>query len=122
MILKNARIKLAPHRYGVKMEAISLLQDWIQSVGSLAGLQQANTNLLSGAVGAAESRLEVGHLKILSSRLRINIMSQTADHGSMLVQLEVEFETLALLEQFWAAIPSEKHKAWSQRARVSTAS
>lgn len=41
------------------MEAITLVQDWIQSVGSLAGLQQANTNLLSGAVGAAESRLEV---------------------------------------------------------------
>ena len=41
------------------MEAISLVQDWIQSVGSLAGLTQENTNLLSGAVGAAESRLEV---------------------------------------------------------------
>ena len=35
------------------------------------------------------------------------------------MQLEVEFETLALLEAFWAAIPSVQHKAWSQRARVS---
>ena len=41
------------------MEAISLVQDWIQSVGSIAGLHQDNTNLHSGAVGAAESRLEV---------------------------------------------------------------
>ena len=37
------------------------------------------------------------------------------------MQLEVEFETLALLEQFWAAIPPVEHKAWSQRARVSFA-
>ncbi len=37
---------------------------------------------------------------------------------STCVQLEVEFETLALLEQFWAAIPPVEHKAWSQRARV----
>lgn len=34
------------------------------------------------------------------------------------MQLEVEFETLALLEGFWAAIPPAEHKAWSQRARV----
>lgn len=37
------------------------------------------------------------------------------------MQLEVEFETLALLEQFWAAIPPVEHKAWSQQARVSFA-
>lgn len=41
------------------MEAISLMQDWIKSVGSQAGLSEGNTNLLSGAVGASESRLEV---------------------------------------------------------------
>lgn len=41
------------------MEAIALVQDWIQSVGKVAGLERGNTNLLSGAVGAAESRLEV---------------------------------------------------------------
>lgn len=33
-------------------------------------------------------------------------------------QLEVEFEGLAELEQFWAAIPPEQHRAWSQRAQV----
>ncbi len=55
----ECRVSLALHRYGVKMEAITLVQDWIQSVGSVAGLRQSNTNLHSGAVGAAESRLEV---------------------------------------------------------------
>lgn len=44
------------------MEAIALVQDWIQSVGSAAGLTQGNTNLLSGAIGASESRLEASHL------------------------------------------------------------
>ena len=33
-------------------------------------------------------------------------------------QLEVEFPTLARLEAFWAAIPPEEHKAWSQRLQV----
>ena len=33
-------------------------------------------------------------------------------------QLEVEFESLAELEQFWAAIPPELHRAWSQRAQA----
>ena len=47
-------------RYGVKMEALALLQEWIQSVGSAAGLNAENTSLTSGAVGVPESRLEVG--------------------------------------------------------------
>ena len=47
-------------RYGVKMEALALLQEWIQSVGSAAGLNSENTSLTSGAVGVPESRLEVG--------------------------------------------------------------
>lgn len=34
------------------------------------------------------------------------------------LQLEVEFATLAELEQFWAKIPPQEHKAWSQRAQV----
>jgi len=42
------------------MEALALVQDWIQNVGSAAGLTQENTCLSSGAVGAPESRLEVG--------------------------------------------------------------
>lgn len=76
-------------KYGVKMEALALVQDWIQNVGSVAGLTQENTCLSSGAVGTPESRLE----------------------------LEVEFETLAHLEDFWAAIPPAEHRAWSQRAQ-----
>jgi len=30
-----------------------------------------------------------------------------------MLQLEVEFETLADLETFWGSIPSDLHKAWS---------
>ena len=36
----------------------------------------------------------------------------------MHLQLEVEFENLADLESFWARIPPQDHKAWSQRAQV----
>lgn len=34
------------------------------------------------------------------------------------MQLEVEFDSLASLEDFWALLPPAEHKAWSQRARV----
>lgn len=71
------------------MEAIGLLQEWVQNIGSQAGLTANNTTILSGAVGAPESRLE----------------------------LEVELGNLAELEAFWGQIPSQAHKAWSQRAQ-----
>ena len=45
-------------RYGVKMDAIALLSEWVQDIGSQAGLSD-NVNILSGAVGVPESRLEV---------------------------------------------------------------
>ena len=48
------------HRYGVKMEAIALVQEWIESIGNAAGLSPHNTNLSSGAIGVPESRIEVG--------------------------------------------------------------
>lgn len=32
--------------------------------------------------------------------------------------MEVDFDTLAELETFWASIPQQEHKAWSERARV----
>lgn len=35
----------------------------------------------------------------------------------MHVQLEVAFDSIAELEGFWAAIPPERHRAWSQRAQ-----
>ncbi|KAL0045455.1 hypothetical protein WJX82_007122 [Trebouxia sp. C0006] len=76
-------------KYGVKMEAIGLLQEWVQDIGSQAGLIANNTTILSGAVGAPESRLE----------------------------LEVELDNLAELEAFWGQIPPQAHKAWSQRAQ-----
>lgn len=44
------------------MEAIALLEEWVQSVGSQAGLTEQNTTIMSGAVGVPESRLEVSGL------------------------------------------------------------
>ena len=34
-------------------------------------------------------------------------------------QLEVEFESFAELEAFWAAIPPAAHRVWSQRMQAS---
>lgn len=48
----------APSRYGVKMEAIALVEEWVQTIGSQAGLTAQNTTILSGAIGVPESRLE----------------------------------------------------------------
>ena len=33
------------------------------------------------------------------------------------MQVEVEFDDLARVEAFWAALPAAEHQAWSQRAR-----
>ena len=41
------------------MEALALVQEWIQTIGRVAGLNEQNTSLNSGAIGAPESRLEV---------------------------------------------------------------
>ena len=35
------------------------------------------------------------------------------------LQLEVDFASVAEVEQFWAAIPAQLHRAWSQRMQVS---
>ena len=69
------------------MDAVALLQEWVRDIGSEAGLESSNTSINSGSVGTPESRLE----------------------------LEVAFDTLAELEEFWASIPADRHKAWSQR-------
>ena len=45
-------------RYGVKLDAVALVQDWVRDVGSQAGLTCSNAQILSGAVGVPESRLE----------------------------------------------------------------
>ena len=49
-------------RYGVKMEAVGLLQEWVRDIGSHAGLSSAtdNVRIFSGSIGVPESRLEVG--------------------------------------------------------------
>jgi hypothetical protein len=73
-------------RYGRKMEAVALLQEWAREVGAPAGLAP-EAALVSGAVGAPESRLE----------------------------LEADFPSLAALEAFWAAIAPEPHRAWAAR-------
>jgi hypothetical protein len=74
-------------RYGHKMEAVALLQEWAREVGAPAGLAPEAAALVSGAVGAPESRLE----------------------------LEADFPSLAALEAFWAAIAPEPHRAWAAR-------
>lgn len=73
-------------RYGVKLDAVRLLQQWVRDIGSSAGLTSKNTCINSGSVGSPESRLE----------------------------LEVAFDTLAELEEFWASIPAEDHQRWSK--------
>lgn len=40
------------------MEAIALVEEWVQTIGSQAGLTAQNTTILSGAIGVPESRLE----------------------------------------------------------------
>ena len=47
------------HRYGRKLDAVALMQEWLADIGQPAGLTQRNARLLSGAVGVPESRLEV---------------------------------------------------------------
>ncbi|KAL4422820.1 hypothetical protein ABPG75_009017 [Micractinium tetrahymenae] len=74
-------------KFGSKLDAVALLQEWVRDVGSQAGLTPDNTQLHSGSIGAPESTLE----------------------------LEVSFDSLADLEAFWAAIPPAQHKAWGQR-------
>ena len=77
--------------YGAKMDAIALLQEWVQEVGSYAepALNERNTSISAGNIGAPESRLE----------------------------LEVAFESLDELERFWGSIDPEKHMAWGQKVK-----
>ena len=72
------------------MEAVALLQEWVQDIGSEAGLEPSNTAITSGSVGVPESRLE----------------------------LEVSFNSLDELEQFWASIPPIEHKIWSKKLQA----
>ena len=73
------------------MDAIALLQEWVQEIGSYAdpALTEANTSISTGNIGAPESRLE----------------------------LEVEFETLDDLERFWGSIDPTKHMSWGEKVK-----
>ncbi len=73
------------------MDAIALLQEWVQEVGSYAdpALNETNTSISAGNIGAPESRLE----------------------------LEVEFESLDELERFWGSIDPQKHMSWGQKVK-----
>lgn len=50
-----------PRRFGSKLDAVALLQEWVRDVGSQAGLTSDNTQLHTGRqatlAGAPESRL-----------------------------------------------------------------
>lgn len=61
------------------MEAIALLEEWVQSIGSQAGLTSQNATILSGAVGVPESRLEARQ-RLCDDRKPIDL--QTSDHAS----------------------------------------
>ncbi|XZG70722.1 hypothetical protein ACTSKR_02355 [Chitinibacteraceae bacterium HSL-7] len=44
-------------RFGHKAEAVALMQQWLQDIGSQIGWSAANTRMLSGSVGAPESQI-----------------------------------------------------------------
>lgn len=116
------------------MEAIALLQEWVQTIGSQAGLTDQNATILSGAVGVPESRLEASICSsdhCSSARISVHALMAcflAACMGSFMygcdvsycVQLEIELDSLAQLESFWGQIAPQAHKAWSQRAQVCT--
>lgn len=119
--------------YGNKMQAIELLQEWVQEVGAYADpyvrrevpfsvrlpsvdelvpvsllfsslahvftnslllrigrpLNEANTSMSAGNIGAPESKLE----------------------------LEVAFESLDALERFWGSIDPSRHMEWGEKVK-----
>ena len=74
-------------RYGHKAAAISLLGEWIHTVGAEAGLDAARVSVFTGQLGCPESRLEM-HCE--------------------------QFDSLAELDAFFAALPVAKHRAWGE--------
>ena len=59
-----------PCRYGKKLDAVDLLQEWVREIGSTAGLSGENTSINSGSIGSPESRLEVSFRFIFCHRRR----------------------------------------------------
>lgn len=58
------------------MDAVALLSEWVQNIGSQAGLTD-NVHILSGAVGVPESRLEV-HLGLTAMIAALHAASRLA--------------------------------------------
>jgi len=46
-------------KFGQKAKATVAMREWMQTIGKRAGMNESNARLSSGAVGVAESRLEV---------------------------------------------------------------
>ena len=74
-------------RFGHKQAVVDMLQTWLRDIGSKAGTDKMDVKVLTGSVGALESRVEVHH----------------------------SIESLAQLEQFFAAIgKNNAHKQWGK--------
>ena len=74
-------------KFGYKQDVIDAMHRWLKEVGPQAGVDPANTRLLTGSVGALESTIQTEHV----------------------------FKDLAELQAIWdrlASIPA--HKAWSK--------
>ena len=77
-------------RFGCKLATLQLMSEWLSTVASpvLTGLgTQKATRLLSEQLGGTEARCE----------------------------LELQFSSLAEMEQFWTQVPQAEHAAWLQR-------
>jgi len=74
-------------RFGHKQNVVDLMRRWMEEIGTQAGTDRMNVQLLTGSVGAKEAVVEVNHT----------------------------VESLAQLEQFFEAIGKiEAHKQWGK--------
>jgi hypothetical protein len=48
-------------RFGQKQKVIDLMKEWLRDIGSKAGADKMNVQLLTGSIGASEATLEVNH-------------------------------------------------------------
>jgi hypothetical protein len=48
-------------RFGHKQKVIELMKKWLRDIGSKAGTDKMNVQLLTGSIGATEATLEVNH-------------------------------------------------------------
>lgn len=74
-------------RFGMRRKAAELVQEWAGDVAARADPKPARLELLAAAIGLPESHLEV----------------------------EMQFGSLAELEQFWASAPTDAQADWARR-------